>query len=138
MSKEKQRLFDYLNHILQVIHRIQVYTEDMPQSMFLQNEMVQDAVIRNFEIIGEASRNIQQTYPEFVVTHPELPLIFAYGMRNALMHGYFEVDLQTVWDTVHNDLPKLQQQVRKIAPDVFDQAGVAEQLRMNKLFFPKR
>ncbi len=115
MSKEKQRLSDYLRHILQAIHRIQAYTEHMADAVFLKNEMVQDAVIRNFEIIGEASRNIQHTYPEFVATYPDLPLVFAYGMRNALMHGYFEVDLQTVWDTVHNDLPELQQQVQKIA-----------------------
>ncbi|CCD28832.1 Conserved hypothetical protein [Candidatus Glomeribacter gigasporarum BEG34] len=115
MSKETQRLPDYLRHILQAIHRIQKYTENITESVFLESEMVQDAVIRNFEIIGEASRNIQQTYPEFVAAHPDLPIIFAYGMRNALMHGYFEVDLQTVWDTVHNDLPKLQQQVQEIA-----------------------
>src|SRR5260364_163104 len=85
-SKETQRLPDYLRHILQAIHRIQKYTENITESVFLESEMVQDAVIRNFEIIGEASRNIQQTYPEFVAAHPDLPIIFAYGMRNALMH----------------------------------------------------
>jgi uncharacterized protein with HEPN domain len=50
-------------------------------------------VIRNFEIIGEASRNIERNCPEFAAAHPELPLIVAYEMRNALAHGYFRVDL---------------------------------------------
>ena len=79
---------------------------------FLQNEMVQDAVIRNFEIIGEASHNIEQHYPGFSGEHPELPLAFAYQMRNAVAHGYFQVDLEIVWQTVHTDLSNLYEQVR--------------------------
>ena len=55
--------------------------------------MVQDAVIRNFGIIGEASRNIERSNPGFGAAHPELPLSFAYEMRNVLAHGYFKVDL---------------------------------------------
>jgi uncharacterized protein with HEPN domain len=57
--------------------------------------MIQDAVIRNFEIIGEASKNIERLAPEFVAAHPELPLAFAYDMRNLLAHGYYKVDVAT-------------------------------------------
>jgi uncharacterized protein with HEPN domain len=66
---------------------------------------MQDAVIRNLEIIGEASRNIERKHPDFTAAHPELPLSFAYEMRNALAHGYFKVDLAIVWKTVETDLP---------------------------------
>ena len=72
---------------------------------------MQDAVIRNLEVIGEAYRNIERRYPDFAETHPELPLSFAYEMRNALAHGYFEVDLEIVWKTVEQDLPELEQRV---------------------------
>ena len=114
MSRDPQRLPDYLGHILQAIERIQRYTDDMDEVGFLQNEMAQDAVIRNFEVIGEASRNIERDYADFVAAHPELPLSFAYEMRNALAHGYFKVDLGIVWKTVENDLAYLQQQVQAL------------------------
>ena len=73
--------------------------------------MIQDAVIRNFEIIGEASKNVERVAPEFVAAHPDLPLAFAYDMRNLLAHGYYKVDVAGVWKTIERDLPFLQQQV---------------------------
>jgi uncharacterized protein with HEPN domain len=66
----------------------------MNSAGFLANELIQDAVIRNFEIIGEASHNIEAYYPAFAESHPELPLAFAYQMRNAVAHGYFKVDYE--------------------------------------------
>jgi uncharacterized protein with HEPN domain len=111
MSREQQRLADYLAHIAEAIERIDRYTEDMDEVAFLNNELVQDAVIRNLEIIGEASNNIEKLYPDFAAAHPELPLSFAYQMRNAVAHGYFQVDFEIVWRTIHSDLPGLHQQV---------------------------
>jgi len=73
--------------------------------------MIQAAVIRNFEIIGEASKNVERVAPEFVAAHPDLPLAFAYDMRNLLAHGYYKVDVAVVWKTIERDLPYLQQQV---------------------------
>jgi len=81
MTRDPLRLPDYLGHILQAIERIQRYTADLDEVGFLQSEMAQDAVIRNFEVIGEASRNIERHSPEFVTAHPELPLSVAYEMR---------------------------------------------------------
>ena len=95
MSGDEQRLGDYLRHIAHSIERIQRYTHDIDQIGFLANAMVQDAVIRNFEVIGEASHNIETRFPDFAVNHPELPLAFAYQMRNAVAHGYFKVDLRS-------------------------------------------
>jgi Protein of unknown function DUF86 len=74
MTRDQQRLADYLAHILEAIERIGQYTEDLSKVVFLDDQMAQDAVIRNIEIIGEASNNIEKHYPEFAATHPELPL----------------------------------------------------------------
>jgi len=63
--------------------------------------------------VGEASNNIEKHHPEFAAAHPELPLAFAYQMRNAVAHGYFVVDLEVVWKTIHGDLPGLHQQVQR-------------------------
>jgi len=75
---------------------------------------VQDAVLRNFEVIGEASRNIERDCPDFAAAHPDLPLSFAYEMRNALAHGYFKVDFGIVWKTIENDLPDLRQKMQAL------------------------
>ena len=107
MSRDQQRLQDYLAHILQAIERIDRYCEDFSELDFLQNELVQDAVIRNFEVVGEACNNIEKHYADFAETHPELPLSSAYQMRNAIAHGYFKVDYDLVWKTIQSDLPTL-------------------------------
>jgi uncharacterized protein with HEPN domain len=114
MTSDAQRLREYLEHILLAIRRIEIYTKDTNKPDFVQNVMVQDAVIRNLEVIGEASHNIEQRFPDFTVVHPELPLAFAYQMRNAVAHGYFKVDLEIVWNTVESDLPRLRSQVEEI------------------------
>jgi uncharacterized protein with HEPN domain len=111
MSRDPLRLNDYLGHILEAVSRIHEYLEDVDEVGFLSNHLVQDAVIRNFEIIGEASKNIERVAPEFVAAHPELPLSFAYDMRNILAHGYYKVDLGVVWKTIERDLPYLKEQV---------------------------
>jgi uncharacterized protein with HEPN domain len=104
---DQQRLAGYLAHMLEAIERIERYTEDMDEAAFLENQIVQDAVIRNFEIIGEAGNNIEKRHPAFAAAHPELPLSSAYQMRNALAHGYFKVDYEIVWQTIQNDLSNL-------------------------------
>ena len=111
MGHDPLRLPDYLGHIKEVITRVLSYCKDMDEAGFLSNAVVQDAVIRNFEIIGEASRNIEKVAPQFVENHPELPLAYAYEMRNVLANGYYKVDLALVWTTIKRDLPKLQTQV---------------------------
>lgn len=114
MSRDPQRLQDYLEHILEAINRIQDYCADIDESGFLESHLIQDAVIRNFEIIGEASKNIDHLFPEFASSNPDLPLLIAYEMRNVLAHGYFKVDLQIVWKTIEMDLPMIQEQVIKL------------------------
>ena len=105
------RLPEYLGHIFQAIERVHRYVADMPEAGFLKDEKTQDAVIRNFEVIGEASNNIKKYHLDFASQHPEVPLNFAYEMRNALAHGYFKIDFEVVWTTIHADLPGLRAQV---------------------------
>lgn len=118
MRSSPQRLVDYLAHIQQAIQRIHQYTEDIDQLGFLKSSLIQDAVIRNIEIIGEASNNIQKHFPEFAQAHPEIPLRIAYEMRNAVAHGYFKVDLEMVWKTMFNDLPNLESTVTRLLDDL--------------------
>ena len=104
-------MYRNLGHILEAIGRIHFYVEDMTDVQFLEDAKTQDAVIRNFEVIGEACRNIDLHHPEFTQEHPEVPWGFAYEMRNALAHGYFKVALEIVWTTIHRDLPDLAPQI---------------------------
>ncbi len=71
-------------------------------------------MIRNLEIIGEASGRIRARAPEFADEHPELPLSAACEMRNRISHGYFEIDLDIVWTTLARDLPGLAETVRRL------------------------
>lgn len=104
MSRASERLADYLDHALQAIDRIERYAGAIDEAAFMHDEMVQDAVIRNLEVIGEASHNIETHFPGFAAAHAELPLAFAYQMRNAVAHGYYKVDLAIVWRTITTDL----------------------------------
>ena len=113
MTRDPQRLSDYLDHILEAIERIEEYVADLDEMTFLDNKLVQDAVIRNFEVIGEASNNIEKRFSEFVAAHPELPLTSAYQMRNAVAHGYFQVDFEILWKTIQRDLPGLHTKVKE-------------------------
>ena len=110
-STDILRLPEYLGHIVEAIDRVHRYVADMTETGFLQDEKTQDAVIRNFEVIGEASNNIKKHHPDFASQHPEVPLNFAYEMRNALAHGYFKIDFEVVWTTIHADLPGLRAQI---------------------------
>ena len=126
--RNKQALQDFLEHIQQAVERIQRYIVDVDHADFLANEEKQDAVIRNFEIIGEASENIRKNFPEFAEKFPDFPLRPAYGMRNALAHGYFKVDLNVVWKTIEKDLPVLAIQEKKVLTSMESNSGPASSI----------
>jgi uncharacterized protein with HEPN domain len=102
---------DFLQHILEAIARISTYTAGMSESDFAANQMVQDAVIRNIENMGEAARNIEASDPDFISKYPQIPLHDVYLMRNRLAHGYFTVDVGLVWNAVKTDIPALRVQI---------------------------
>ena len=108
------RIPDYLEHILEAIERIDRYLADTDEVSFLKDQKTQDAVVRNFEIIGEAAHNIELYHSAFAATHPEVPWSVVYAMRNRVAHGYFKVDLEMVWKTIHADLPTLHAQIKTL------------------------
>jgi len=96
----------YLHHVLDAIHRIDTYVQGISKEAFFQKELLQDGVIRQLEIIGEASRNLSD---EFREDNPEIPWSQIIGMRNRIVHAYFNVDLEITWGIVTMDLPILKE-----------------------------
>ncbi len=101
----------YLRHILDAIEQIEDYTREMTENEFLSRPMVRDAVVRQIEIIGEAARNVSQ---EFQEAHPNLPWAEMIGIRNKIVHEYFNVNFAIVWDTVQADLPTLKKAIKRL------------------------
>lgn len=93
-----------LLEIVESIRKIKKYTGNN-RAAFFTNSMAQDAVVRNIEIMGEATRAIT---PVFKDAHPEIQWRKIVGMRNILVHEYFRVDLEAVWSVVENDLAALE------------------------------
>ncbi|MEO8718776.1 MAG: DUF86 domain-containing protein [Burkholderiales bacterium] len=114
------RVPDYLGHMLQAIRRIGRYAGGMDEAAFLKDELVQDAVIRNIEVVGEAARNIERVHPDFSAQHPDVPWGDIYLMRNRVSHGYFSVDLEIIWKTVKRDFPELERQIARLLSRVAD------------------
>ena len=114
MTATGPRVADYLAHLLEAIDRIARYTAGMDVDAFRGSQVVQDAVIRNLQVVGEASRNILRDDPGFAAAHATIPLAAAYEMRNALSHGYFKIDLGIVWRTLQRDLPALRKRAQVI------------------------
>lgn len=116
MSSEQKpfRHQDYLGHMLEAIQLSQSYIEGMAKEDFLQDKKTQQAVILNIVILGEAATKLVADCPEFVNQHPEIPWQQMRGMRNRMAHGYFEINLDIIWDTVQTALPDLERQIRAI------------------------
>ncbi len=106
-----ERVPSYLGHILECIAKIETYVSGLDEEAFGASQMAQDAVIRNFEVIGEASNRIVKNDPTFLERHPEFPFHLAYGMRNTLAHGYDEVIIRTVWIAINTNLSMLKNAV---------------------------
>lgn len=109
------RLSDYLEHIHQAILDVGDFVEGMDLETFLADKRTQQAVIMSLIIIGEAATKMMDRYPEFVGRHDEIPWRSMRGMRNRIAHGYFEINLEVVWETVQTALPNL----LKSLPDSF-------------------
>jgi uncharacterized protein with HEPN domain len=112
------RVQDYLEHIIQAVSNISRYTAGMTEQGYLADQKTQDAVIRNFEVIGEACNNVVKHHAEFAAAHPSVPWSAAYEMRNALAHGYFSVDHAIVWRTINVDLPALRAAIEALVGPV--------------------
>lgn len=113
----------YLQHMVEAVVLIEGYIvgksfEDLPQEPLLQ-----DGLVRQLTIVGEAARRLSPTLQE---AHPEIPWSDIVGMRHILIHDYFDVDLQEVWKTVRSDLPVLKKQLEVLlqnTPEATDERG---------------
>lgn len=101
----------FLRHILDAIELIDEYVKGVTRPWFVQNRMLRDAVMRQLEIIGEAARNVSGELRE---AHPDIEWGQIIGMRNRLIHAYFQVDIELVWEIVTTDLPLLKMQIETI------------------------
>lgn len=108
----------YLLHIRDAIERILVYTREGREAFFA-DPRTQDAVVRNIEVVGEAVKSVSQSLRQ---GHPQIPWTRIAGMRDKLIHEYFGVDLNLVWDAVQRDIPRLRDEVQKIL-DGLDRDG---------------
>lgn len=108
------RLDDYLDHMRQAAADACGYVEGLSKEDFLADKRTQQAVIMNLLIIGEAATKIMDGHAAFAEQHPEVPWRAMRGMRNRIAHGYFEINLEVVWDTVQIALPDLLERLRKI------------------------
>ncbi len=103
----------YIGHMLDSIARIRQFVGRKRRAGFLRSRLVQDAVIRNIEIIGEAAGQLS---PTFIAGHSSIPWRKIVGMRHRLIHGYVQVDLHTVWDVIARDLPVIEKNLLALVP----------------------
>ncbi len=103
---------DLLDHMLAAIRLAGAYVEGLSREEFLADTRTQQAVILNIVIIGEAATRLVAEYPEFVARYADIPWKQMRGMRNRMAHGYFDIDLNIVWETIKTSLPVLERQLR--------------------------
>jgi uncharacterized protein with HEPN domain len=115
MTIHPDRADAYLQHILEAIDRATAYAKKAGTfKAFEQDVLLQDGIVRNIGVIGEAAVKIGQSDPELVATYHTVPWHDMQTMRHKLVHDYFDIDLSIVWDTVQRDLPTLAVQIKQI------------------------
>ena len=106
--REQLRDKERLEHILAAIDRVARYTKDKTFDDLLADDMMYYAVVKNIEMMGEAANMLTS---EFQDSHPETPWKMVKGMRNYIVHEYFQIDNAVVWDVVTNELSTLREQI---------------------------
>lgn len=105
-----------IKHMLEAIAAIFTYTKDITKEEFLSNQLIQDAVIRNFEVLGEAAYHVTK---EFKKKHDEIEWKKIQGLRHVLAHDYYKVSPYILWNTKEEFLSKLQEKLQKLTQEEF-------------------
>lgn len=113
----ENRLTDYLDHMQQAATDACGFVEGLSKEDFLKDKRSQQAVIMSLIIIGEAVTKVMEGYAEFVQAHGQVPWRNMRGMRNRIAHGYFDINLDVVWETVQTALPELLKQLPAVRQD---------------------
>lgn len=108
------RLADYIAHLKQAVRDVHVFVDGLSRDRFLSDRRTQQAVMMSLTTIGEISARVIAQYPEFVQTCSAVPWRQMRGMRNRMIHGYFEVDLDVVWQTTQTAIPELSRALDQI------------------------
>ena len=103
----------YLESMREAMARVRRYVGRKRRAAFFADPLLQDALIRNLEVIGEAAGRISR---ELAAQHPGIPWRDIAGMRHRLIHGYLKVNLDTVWQAVERDLPRLERRLERLLP----------------------
>ena len=118
---ENHRLPDYLDHIQQAATDACGFIDGLAKSDFLGDKRTQQAVIMSLIVIGEAATKVMDGYAEFTQAHPEVPWRSMRNMRNRMAHGYFDINLDVVWETAHEWLPALLKQLTVVHQNIADE-----------------
>ncbi|MFC2254011.1 DUF86 domain-containing protein [Labrys portucalensis] len=121
----ENRLSDYLDHMQQAATEACGFVEGQTKDDFLADKRTQRAVVMSLVIIGEAATKAMDRYAAFIAAHPGLPWRSMRGMRNRIAHGYFDINLDVVWDTVQVALPDLLRQLPAVRQDAEDHSDSA-------------
>lgn len=116
----EHRLPDYLDHMQQAATDACGFVEGLAKEDFLEDKRTQQAVIMSLIIIGEAVTKVMDGHAQFTLTHGQVPWRNMRGMRNRIAHGYFDINLDVVWDTVQTALPELLKQLPAVRQDADD------------------
>lgn len=108
------RLTDYLDHMRQAAADACDFVEGMTRTEFLQDKRTQQAVILSLIVLGEAATKVMDRHEAFATANAQIPWRNMRGMRNRIAHGYFDIDLEVVWDTVQTALPGLRLQLKAL------------------------
>lgn len=118
---ENHRLPDYLDHIQQAATDARSFVEGLAKDDFLADKRTQQAVIMSLIIIGEAATKVMDGYAEFTQAHAEVPWRSMRNMRNRMAHGYFDINLDVVWETTQEWLPALLEQLPAVRQEADDE-----------------
>lgn len=116
----RNRLPDYIEHMQQAAANACAFVEGLDKATFLEDKRTQQAVIMSLIIIGEAATKVMDNYAEFAQAHAQVPWRNMRGMRNRIAHGYFDINLDVVWETVQTALPELLKQLPAVRFDAED------------------